>query len=620
MTAAAVTGAATAAAVPSLLGERPTLSSVVLLAGAVTICAFSLVYVFRAWSGRVRTQQEYLVEVQTLHQQVMEAFAVAIDARDPLASGRSRRVRAYTQVLGRAIMARESEFGTTVPLDEAWLESLKAACVLQDVGKLGLPDHVIFRENDLRRAEEETLRSHAVLGAKIVGNLGFRIPLGPIVRHHHERWDGTGFPDGLRGSEIPLECRVIALAEGLDHKTRSVPGRERASVSELSLFVASLSGTAFDPLLARLYCDQAERIERDVAELEEAMLRARNSGAPDVTQAVREVGDMRREATQVFDLSRKLGTTLEVHELVGIVAEALSSLASAHTCVFYLVEERSQRLVPRALVGALEERLRSRTFESGEGMTGWCLANGEIVIDADPCIDLGPTIDVVSEPTGSLCAFPVADQRGMLGVLAFYAATRGALSHSQCRAIESVLPEIAGALRNALLYEHTRESSVTDVLTGLPNSRALYAAVEREIARATRTGAALSLVVLDLDEFKPVNDEHGHQAGDRVLAEIADVLRRGFRAGDIVFRYAGDEFIALLPGSTCEQARSIVARVQEMVASHETLLPSGARVRVGASAGFACFPEDGSMLEELVRRADKAMYQDKGSRRGALQR
>jgi diguanylate cyclase (GGDEF)-like protein len=174
-----------------------------------------------------------------------------------------------------------------------------------------------------------------------------------------------------------------------------------------------------------------------------------------------------------------------------------------------------------------------------------------------------------------------------------------------------VCEQAAAVIKNAIVFEETHEASLTDPLTGLPNTRFMLTHLTRELARAERLGGEVSLIVMDLDDFKVINDTHGHHIGDRALREVAHVLRSSIRPYDVCVRYAGDEFIVVLAGCGWEEAESKRLELQTAVRAAAFDPRPGVHVPVAISAGVAVFPQDGETYESLLAKADSRMYRDK---------
>ncbi len=572
------------------------------------------------WRGQLRRTRAALVGLelqQRANRETLEALALAIDARDPSARGHARRVQVYAQELGRLVVAHAPDL---VPTHDhaGWLDALSTAALLHDVGKLGMPERLLSKSETLSRGEREKLREHVRVGELIVSRMPLPHAMAAVVRSHHEHWDGSGYPDALAGTAIPFEARLVGLVDAVDDLRRERADFSRLAPDELREFLRDEAGRRFDPRLADLFARHADAVEAAVAD-EEARdaTAAPTAGADSPDVLLSGIADAPRESAALYDLACRLGSTLDLEETLALAATRVSELLPAHSCAFYLADPQTGQLSAQHAAGPLAELLEGRRFAPAEANTGWCFAAGQPAFNVDPATDLGSAVEGAVPPARSLAVFPIVEGREVLGVLALYAAAPRAFTTDHRRILETVAPQFAQVLRNALLFAETRASSMTDPLTGLHNNRYLHAQLEKELARATRRGVPLSVVVLDLDEFKPVNDVHGHLAGDAVLRRIAELLREGFRSCDTVIRYAGDEFVALLPETSPEEARAIVRRIQERISSTAIPIPSGATVSVGVSAGTSCFPIDGSTLEELVRRADRDMYGDKAHRKAA---
>jgi diguanylate cyclase (GGDEF)-like protein/putative nucleotidyltransferase with HDIG domain len=566
----------------------------------------ALVAVLVAGAGfeRLRARKGQLEQLVRMHQQMTETFARAIDARDVRRRGHARRVAVTRAERGRRLLARPGPLAAGETLDHAWLETLHAAALLHDIGQLGLPDHLLREDLPEQGLEQEKFRHHAELGAAILREVTLPRPLAPLVRHHHECWDGRGYPDGLAGDAIPLGARVIAVGDQLERLRRTL-GRA-PSPNEQVDHVARLAGSVLDPRLADLFCRAADEILGAVAADE-----ARRATQVEVHEALDDIGAARSEVSVLYDLARRLGQTLDLSEMLPQTVEHLGRMMPVTSAAIYL--EIDGELTARAAHGPLAPLLVRRSFTPGEGHIGWAFLHGVTVVNEDPRTDLGQPSE--EDDTGVLpraaALVPLGDDAGRLGMLALYADEPAAFTDDHRRVLDSAAAQLARALRNALRYEAIQRSSLTDSLTGIPNSRFLYLRLEQELARAIRSTAPLTVAVMDLDGFKGVNDQHGHQAGDFVLRRLAAILCETLRTGDTVCRYAGDEFVALLPETTVEEAEAVLSRLKDRVRSTGHELPDGTVVTVGISVGAAAFPDDGSSLEELIHRADKAMYRDK---------
>jgi len=229
----------------------------------------------------------------------------------------------------------------------------------------------------------------------------------------------------------------------------------------------------------------------------------------------------------------------------------------------------------------------------------------------------GPDLDV-GRQYNSAAVYPLMARSGCIGTITLYARESDHFCIEDQRILDLVAPQAASAIQNARSYEETRDGSLTDVLTGLPNSRYMYMQLDQELSRARRSSRPLGIVVMDLDGFKPINDTYGHHIGDEVLKQVAQALGELFRSGDTVCRWAGDEFVVLLPESNTALIEATVVRAQQALEQLAIPTSAGRTVQVGASAGWAVWPGDGDGFEELMRVADKRMYRNKTERHEAL--
>jgi diguanylate cyclase (GGDEF)-like protein len=255
----------------------------------------------------------------------------------------------------------------------------------------------------------------------------------------------------------------------------------------------------------------------------------------------------------------------------------------------------------------------------GDGITGWVIANGRSMSNSSPELDLvGFPEEIVKQYRGVLVS-PLLREDGAFGAITLYSKSRTSYTTEHVRLLESVCQHASSALNNALTFEKTKESALTDPLTELPNARGFYMMLEQRIAEGQRMNKeSLAVLSMDVDDFKRINDQYGHAIGDRVLATIAGVVRKELRQMDILTRYAGDEFVAIMPMASTTMAQFVSERVRSAVEAQNYSVKTGKVVQLGISLGVACFPEDGETTEELLTAAARRMQQDKHTRKSML--
>ena len=334
---------------------------------------------------------------------------------------------------------------------------------------------------------------------------------------------------------------------------------------------------------------------------------------------LRELKRTVEELAAFNEIGKTLTSTLDIREVLKIIMQKIGELLQPENWSLLLVDEKSQELYFEAAVGAGADKIRDLRLKIGEGIAGWVAKEGEPVLVSDVQQDARFTsrFDQISQfQTTSVLAVPLRSKERTLGVIELInSRPRGedgaAFSEGDVRTLASIADYAAIALENASNFQRIQELTFVDDHTGLFNSRHLQRQLETELVRARRFGRPISVLFLDLDHFKKVNDTHGHQRGSAVLREIGQLLVRQLRTVDIPVRYGGDEFVVLLPETDREQATICAWRLREAVSNHAFLGSEGLAVHITASLGVAAFPQDASSGDDLMRVADLAMYRAK---------
>lgn len=572
---------------------------------------------YKTYAEKSEEKLRHIQEISKVHLSTIECLATAIDAKDQVTHGHIRRVQIYALEMAKLLKLSELE-----------VEGLRAAALLHDIGKIGVPEYILNKPAKLTPSEYEKIKTHAVIGAEILGAVDFPYPVIPGVLHHHERWDGKGYPDGLKGEAIPLAARILSLTDFFDAMTSDRPYRKALAKQNVLRIIQEESGKMFDPHMAQMFCENVDAFERVAHEAfkkqapSEHRLSARSSTglkqvalSSGVETAYDKIAAVQNEMLAFYEITRNLRSSLEMSDLLDIIGNKLEKLVPYTDLVIYLCDKGSDMLTAAHASGPHQECFKNLLIPRGQGVSGWALANHRYLASANPALDVDAERLGIIEDLKNVAVFPLYRQQENLGCISLYSDQTGALNEDHVRIMELVTQQFSEALANAILYESTRIKSLTDPLTGLPNSRYLYMHLEQQLERAERDKESFSLIVMDLDGIKKVNDMQGHQHGDEVLKDFADVLRRNIRESDALFRYAGDEFILVLPRSSVLEAQMSVSRLQEIIAHWSMDMESSRQAPIGISAGCSCYPEDGQTMEELLLRADRRMYDDKHRRR-----
>lgn len=573
----------------------------------------------RLYFDRMEAAASSLDEVSRLYLNTVEVMAAAIDAKDQVTPEHVRRVQIYAEGLGRA-------FG----LGEAEIEALRAGALLHDVGKLAVPDHILNKPGKLTPSEFDKMKIHTVVGAELLARIGFPYPVVPIVRHHHERWDGRGYPAGLRGEEIPLGARILSVADCFDTAQEDRPYRRGLTRAEACRLLEEESGRHFDPQIVAAFLARLPEFERQIAAAGVALEPERGDGKgraadPSDKFAGSPLGDAgqknfldhikaaHHEVYSLYEIARTFSTSLDLEDTVSIFVNKLRHVIPFETCAVYLYDDEAQSAKLAHAVGRHADALAGRTVQAGEGLTGWVLANRQPFCNADVTLEIA-ALNLDAGSLRTMAVAPLMKNKLLLGAIALYSCELDRYSDDHVRLLETISDLAADAIYNALHHAETKHYALTDPLTGLPNSRALHLQFAQEANRAARQETPLSVMMMDLDGLKEVNDAHGHQAGNELMIGVSKVIASELRSYDYLARYASDEFVALLPGATEAVLDELTERVQRAVARYTLFVGGKHSVSVGVSIGAARYANDGHSLERLLRVADRRMYCNKHSR------
>jgi diguanylate cyclase (GGDEF)-like protein len=557
-------------------------------------------------------------QISELHLATIEALALAIDAKDQTAHNHIRRVQVYAVGLARALGMSEHE-----------IRGVETASLLHDIGKLAVPEHILAKPGPLTSEEFQKVRIHPQVGAGIISAVPFPYPVAPLILSHHERWDGRGYPAGLRETEIPLGARVLSIVECFDALTSERPYHQAMSVEGAVALLQQESGKALDPQVVEMFVRILPELRADIQQLNLDVPKlpmpelaantpfAAGDAAPSVFQ---DIALAHREIYALYQIAQTMGTSLGLADTMAVISSKLTELVPFSACALFLHTEASDTLHCRFATGVDAELLEGLSIRNGQGLSGWVARNRRPLVNARPAADLeaGGSNEQTRLQSALVCPLIVADK--LIGTLSVYHVEPSFYRDDHRRLLDRVGEQAAAVIHNSTVFEQTQEDSLTDPLTGLPNTRFMFLHLSRELARADRLNAEVSLLVMDLDDFKEINDTYGHHIGDRALREVANVLRTAIRPYDICVRYAGDEFIVVLSGCGRDEAETKREELQKAVDKVELEAPPDLRIPMMISVGAAVFPHDGDSYESLLAKADSRMYRDKSQRKAARAR
>jgi diguanylate cyclase (GGDEF)-like protein/putative nucleotidyltransferase with HDIG domain len=574
---------------------------------------------YRLYLGKLEDEKRHVEEMANLHLRTIEALALAIEAKDHTTHEHLQRVRIYA-----------IEVAKELGVEGAELEALHAAALLHDIGKLAVPEHIISKPGRLTPEEFEKMKIHTLVGAEILERVRFPYPVVPIVRAHHEKWDGSGYPMGLKGAEIPIGARILSAVDYLDALASDRQYRRALPLRDVMQKLAAESGKSFDPKVVDVLQKRYQYLERLAVtkagqdpsgplstsiKIERGLEPAagfENATAQDYAGRentfLSSIAAARQEAQSLFELSQDLGASLSLTETLSVFSVKLKPMVPYDAIAIYI--KREAELIPEYVNGDNYRLFSSLRIPIGQGLSGWVAHNRKPIINGNPSVEPGYLNDPSKFSTlSSALAVPLEGISGVIGVLALYRGERDAFTSDHLRILLAVSGKMALSIENALKYQQAENSATTDYLTGLPNARSLFLQLDRELARCKRDNSGLTVMVSDMDGFKQINDRFGHLEGNRVLRLFAQALKDGCREYDYVARMGGDEFVVIAPGlaadaagKKAEQMRALARQAGNEVCGEDIL---------SLSVGRSLYPEDGKDAEQLLAEADRRMYLEK---------
>ncbi len=416
---------------------------------------------YRLYLGKLENEKRHAEEVSRIHLQTIEALALAIEAKDHTTHDHLQRVRVYAMELAKDL-----------GLSEAETEALRAASVLHDIGKLAVPEHIISKPGKLTPEEFEKLKIHPIVGAEILQQVDFPYPVVPIVHSHHEKWDGSGYPDGLKGDAIPMGARILAAVDCLDALASDRQYRRALPLDEAMARVVAESGKSFDPqvvdTLRRRYVELEHmahqqpvplpvklstdiRVERGVAPAA-GFAQSETVNGPQTEGANRAVAAaLREEAQKLRQLVQQVGPLLRLDDIFSLLGSRLRRLLPHEALAVYVV--RGEFLVPEYATGDNSRLFASLRIPIGEGLSGWVAQNNKPIVNGNPSVEPGYLNDPTKYSTlRSALAVPLQGSFGVLAVLAMYRAQQDAFTREDLGALLGISDLLGPAIANAAVH------------------------------------------------------------------------------------------------------------------------------------------------------------------------
>jgi putative nucleotidyltransferase with HDIG domain len=365
--------------------------------------------------------------LEKAHRETIEALAVAINAKDEVTHEHVLRVQVYAAGVARLMGC-----------DDAEIEALKAGALLHDIGKIAVPDYILHKPGKLTAPEFAQMKLHTIVGAKILGRVDFHYPVVPIVRHHHERWDGCGYPDGLKGEEIPLTARILTVVDCFDALREDRQYRRGLTREEAIDFLMKNSGSQYDPRVVGIFITHLPEFEAEIAalrgqplptfgiEASENLSAAAQEVVPGAglaateSEATSEFSFSRNELAAFYELVHAINAAPGRQKLLEAFAEKLSSIVEYDSCALTLIQPHSGETIVEHARGQHAEVIQGRPINPGEGITGWVIANQKPFCNTDPRLDFPPAFAAHFQNYRTLASFPLLKDEQIYGAVTLY--------------------------------------------------------------------------------------------------------------------------------------------------------------------------------------------------------
>jgi putative nucleotidyltransferase with HDIG domain len=390
--------------------------------------------------------------MEKTHRETIEALAVAINAKDEVTHDHVLRVQIYAAGVARALGCARDE-----------IEALKAGALLHDIGKIAVPDYVFTKPGKLTAAEFEKMKIHTIAGAQILSRVEFPYPIVPVVRHHHERWDGNGYPDGLAGEDIPLTARILTVVDSFDAMREDRRYRKGMSRDDAKDLIMKGSGKQYDPRVVHTFITNLPEFEAQISALRGPTLQTfGNEPTEQLSEAARLVppasglaeeddhivseergsGEMKA----LCDLAKTVIGASGKDEIIAAFTQTLNSVIPYCTCAITFIDPVTGNSAVTHAVGRHRQDLLGRPIAPGEGVTGWVLANRKPFCNSDPKLDLPAVLIGQSPDYRTLASFPILSNSVMYGVLTVYSSALSEYTKLHQRLIEEAVALMATAI------------------------------------------------------------------------------------------------------------------------------------------------------------------------------
>jgi putative nucleotidyltransferase with HDIG domain len=397
-------------------------------------------YTFRTSMGRLEDANRHVRHINELYLSTIEALAMAVDAKDQITHGHIRRVQVYATQLAQRL-------GVT---DDQQLRAIEAAALLHDMGKLAIPEHILNKPGKLTPAEFEKMKRHADIGADLLSSISFPYPVVPIVRHHHENWDGNGYPSGLSGHDIPLGARILSVVDCFDALTSDRPYRPRMSDDDSFAILRERSGRMYDPLVVDTFIDVFPEISPLAIQAgQQARSFMPTLAGSSGLNPLEQIRTNAEQSTLLEECASALKHATSRREATEVTAQFIAMLTPARVCAFFEYRADDDSLVCAQSAGDTDVKLTGLCIKNGERTTGWAVAHDSVMANSPATLDLMERAGMFEPPLRSAIVAPLKHDGRLLGALAAYSSSPELFSDDHQYAMERIAAAFAGGLTSS---------------------------------------------------------------------------------------------------------------------------------------------------------------------------
>ncbi len=523
---------------------------------------------FRTAMGRAEDSFNHLSQLNRLYLSTIETLAMAIDAKDQITHGHIRRVQIFAVGLAKKL-------GVT---DDNLLKAIEAAALLHDMGKLAVPEHILNKPGKLTPAEFEKMKLHAGVGADILSAIDFPYPVVPIVRHHHENWDGSGYPDGIKGTDIPIGARILSVVDCFDALTSDRPYRPRLSDDEALGILRERRGSMYDPFVV----DTFIRVHADIAPDPMGAFSTSPGALAEIASKAtsgREPIPQPESSSPTTPLSPGLLAALADREqnLYDALAHEIRSIVRFDLAILFSYDRDHDHLEIHTVAGASEDEIGELHIAVGERLSGWVAANKRPIVNSDPALDLGQLAKQLNGGLTHALSVPVCKGREMVGVMATY--RNGAYTDHE----RSLAEQVAKYLPERLAEAPQRKASSGPSVPSASQARAL---------------AVSAVICVVFTNWRGLQQTCGESVSEERIADLTTRLRHSLSGSDLIVRNRDDEVAILLSRVESRSVKSIARLARQTVSEMNGALPPTHQLEVAVEAMLA--PVDSAVIWELL--------------------